>query len=174
MWHELETNKDKWGCEYFQKHFKAIQVLIQPLTVLGRTDELVSQIPGKGNKIVYVSYWRSLEDLHRFNLSPFHMEIRRWWNGNLKNMPHLGIFHETYSVEPHQWETIYENFHPMGLGMYASGSCRTKTNEVSRANESSCLTLKRKYDSRQRFSACARDNDAFTNESHQGKRLFTT
>ena len=65
---------------------------------------------------MYISYWRSLEDLHRYNLAATHMETRRWWDKYLKQMPHLGIFHETFSVPAHKWESIYENCHPLGLG----------------------------------------------------------
>lgn len=44
------------------------------------------------------------------------MWIRRWWDENLQKMPHLAIFHETFSVPAYKWESIYENFHPHGLG----------------------------------------------------------
>ena len=96
-----------------------LSVVIDVAIVIGRTDKLISQSPSQGNRLFYISYWRSVEDVHRFNLSHFHKDALKWWNGNVRNMPHLGIFHELYEVAPHKWETVYGNFHPSGPGKLA-------------------------------------------------------
>ena len=88
------------------------------LTVLGRTAVMVNQSLNRGNKLFYLSYWRSMEDLHAFNQSKYHAEGLKWWAENHKRCPHIGIFHETFEAPPHHWETIYENMHPFGMGEY--------------------------------------------------------
>ncbi|PHH82795.1 hypothetical protein CDD82_4774 [Ophiocordyceps australis] len=64
-------------------------------------------------------YFRDVESIHRFAHEELH---RTAWDYYYKSKyPHLGIFHETFVVEPGSWETIYENCSPVGLG---NGSVR--------------------------------------------------
>ncbi|PHH61891.1 hypothetical protein CDD81_7755 [Ophiocordyceps australis] len=64
-------------------------------------------------------YFRDVESIHRFAHEELH---RTAWDYYYKNKyPHLGIFHETFIVQPGSWETIYENCSPVGLG---NGSVR--------------------------------------------------
>ena len=77
---------------------------------------LVGQHPGRGNYLVQLSYWKSLDHLRDFSARSVHADSRRWWERTRKQWPHLGIFHETYVVPPGHYETIYENLHPFGMG----------------------------------------------------------
>jgi hypothetical protein len=61
-------------------------------------------------------YWRSIEDLHAFAHGPLHREGWEWWNRTLKEHPHLAIYHEVFAVNSKNWETIYTNCEPTGLG----------------------------------------------------------
>jgi hypothetical protein len=63
-----------------------------------------------------ISYWRSISDLHAFAHSPLHRECWAWWEATLKQNDHIGIKHEIFAAEAGQWETLYENFQPTGLG----------------------------------------------------------
>ena len=63
-----------------------------------------------------ISYWRTLEDLHAFAHGPVHREAWDWWAKTLKQHDYLGINHEIYSADKGQWENIYVNFQPTGLG----------------------------------------------------------
>ena len=84
--------------------------------VLSRTPHFISKSPDKGNVTLVLSYWRSLEDLHRFATQSLHAEAQLWWNRTKSELPHIGIWHETYVCPPGHYETIYENMHPLGMG----------------------------------------------------------
>ncbi len=64
-----------------------------------------------------VSYWRSFEDLTRFARSK---DDPHWqpWQQFMKEVGadgSVGIWHETYQVNPNQYECIYGNMPPFGL-----------------------------------------------------------
>ena len=65
-----------------------------------------------------ISYWRSIDDIHAFAHGPLHREAWQWWEKGIKQgkNAHLGINHEIYSADKGQWENIYVNFQPTGLG----------------------------------------------------------
>ncbi|CZT47455.1 uncharacterized protein RSE6_08017 [Rhynchosporium secalis] len=65
---------------------------------------------------VTISYWRSIEDVHRFAYSPNHLSAWRWWNDNVKQLDHIGIMHEVYEADAGMWESVYVNFQPTFLG----------------------------------------------------------
>ena len=94
-------------------------------TVLSRTPSLTgSHKSGKGGGgpyLVTLSYWKSIDHLRTFAAQSSHAEVRRWWERTRQQWPHIGIFHETYDVPPCHYETIYENFHPFGMGAIGLG-----------------------------------------------------
>ncbi|KAL2064730.1 hypothetical protein VTL71DRAFT_3868 [Oculimacula yallundae] len=65
---------------------------------------------------ITISYWRSIEDVHRFAYSPNHLSAWRWWNDNVKRLDHIGIMHEVYEADAGMWEGVYVNFQPTLLG----------------------------------------------------------
>ncbi|CAL3970683.1 unnamed protein product [Diplocarpon coronariae] len=65
---------------------------------------------------IFISYWRSLADIHAFAYSPTHLEAWRWWNSNIKDLDHVGIMHEVYEADAGMWESVYVNFQPTLLG----------------------------------------------------------
>ena len=71
--------------------------------------------PSGGNAILALSYWKDIEHLHAFARGPSHTTGWNWWGETQKQWPHIGIFHETYNVPAGGWETIYQNFHPIGM-----------------------------------------------------------
>ena len=64
----------------------------------------------------FVSYWRSIEDLHAFAHTGLHRDTWLWWEKNLKRMDAVGINHEIFLAEPGAWENVYVNFQPTMLG----------------------------------------------------------
>ncbi|OAP65601.1 hypothetical protein AYL99_01573 [Fonsecaea erecta] len=71
-----------------------------------------------GNELATISYWRSIEDIHKFSLSPIHRQAWNWWNDTVSKHKHIGIMHEIFALPERQgWEGIYVNYHPTGLGM---------------------------------------------------------
>ena len=67
------------------------------------------------NEIMQVGYFRSVEGLHKFAHSDYHRAGWDWWNKDVSKMPHISIWHETYHVPKHGWESIYVNSHLSGI-----------------------------------------------------------
>ncbi|HEY9645956.1 MAG TPA: DUF4188 domain-containing protein [Chroococcidiopsis sp.] len=65
-----------------------------------------------------VQYWRSLADLEQFARSPSDPHIAAWqrFNRALGSEGSVGIWHETYQVQPGNYESIYVNMPVFGLG----------------------------------------------------------
>jgi len=61
---------------------------------------------------ITISYWRSIDDVHRFAYGPSHLAAWRWWNDNMKKLNHIGIMHEVYEADAGMWEGVYVNFQP--------------------------------------------------------------
>ena len=64
----------------------------------------------------FISYWRTIEDLHDYAHSPLHREAWLWWEKTLKENNCIGINHEIFQADGGQWETVYANWQPNGLG----------------------------------------------------------
>lgn len=64
-----------------------------------------------------VSYWRSFEDLERFARSPEDPHLAAWqtFMQQVGKDGSVGIFHETYQIQPGQYECIYGNMPAFGL-----------------------------------------------------------
>jgi hypothetical protein len=71
---------------------------------------------GSGGPVV-VQFWRSFEDLERFahNPSDPHLPAWRRFNQAIKGDGSVGIWHETYQVEPGHFEAIYSGMPRFGL-----------------------------------------------------------
>lgn len=65
-----------------------------------------------------LQYWRSFEDLERFARQPSDPHIGPWkrFNQAVGTNGIVGIWHETYLVEPGQFESVYGNMPKFGLG----------------------------------------------------------
>jgi hypothetical protein len=64
-----------------------------------------------------VQYWRSFEDLEKFAKNPDdpHLEAWRRFNQAVGADGSVGIWHETYIVEPSRCKAIYSNMPVFGL-----------------------------------------------------------
>jgi hypothetical protein len=64
-----------------------------------------------------VQYWRSFEDLERFARDPDDPHMPAWqkFNREARSSGAVGIWHETYLVEPGAYEAIYANMPEFGL-----------------------------------------------------------
>jgi hypothetical protein len=70
----------------------------------------------QGNSLSLIAYFESMHALHEFAHGAQHREAWNWWNKNVKNMPHLGVYHEAYDIPAHSWEAVYLQTPRMGLG----------------------------------------------------------
>ncbi|MFN8372039.1 MAG: DUF4188 domain-containing protein [Anaerolineae bacterium] len=66
---------------------------------------------------IMVSYWRSFEDLERFarGKDDPHAEVWRKFNKEVGYNGDVGVWHETYAVEPGKYEALYANMPLFGL-----------------------------------------------------------
>ena len=69
-----------------------------------------------GLEFIFLSYWRSLSDLHEFAHAPLHRDSWLWWEKGLKEHDVVGISHEVYEAAPGHFENAYVNFQPTALG----------------------------------------------------------
>ncbi len=65
-----------------------------------------------------VSYWRSFDDLETFARNPSDPHLAAWkqFNQAVGADGSVGIWHETYLVEPEKYECVYGNMPRFGLG----------------------------------------------------------
>jgi len=71
-----------------------------------------------GRTTLTLQYWRSLDDLLRYahRDQNAHMPAWRKWIARWGSTRAVGIWHETYVVEPGTYECVYNHMPPFGLG----------------------------------------------------------
>jgi hypothetical protein len=71
-----------------------------------------------GRTIIMVQYWRSMEQLMGYakSRSAAHLPAWRAFNKSIGTSGDVGIWHETYRVRPGDYESVYVNMAPFGLG----------------------------------------------------------
>jgi len=71
-----------------------------------------------GRTTLMLQYWRSVEDLQRYakNRERAHVPAWRTWAQRWGLTGAMGIWHETYVVEPGTYECVYHHMPPFGLG----------------------------------------------------------
>jgi hypothetical protein len=83
-----------------------------------------------GNELNTISYWRSVDDIHNFALSPLHRKAWNWWNDTLSKHKHVGIMHEIFALPDQEaFEGIYANYAPTGLGATTRAVISEKTGQ---------------------------------------------
>ncbi len=84
--------------------------------------------------IALVQYWRSFEDLERFARDPQASHFPAWqrFNRAVAKSGSVGIWHETYMVEPGKFETIYNNMPLFGLAKATTTAPATGPRETAR------------------------------------------
>jgi hypothetical protein len=71
-----------------------------------------------GRTTLSLQYWRSFEDLEAFARNPSDPHLSAWkrFNQAVGGDGTVGIWHETYMVDPNQYECFYGNMPRFGLG----------------------------------------------------------
>jgi hypothetical protein len=71
--------------------------------------------------VTMVQYWKSFEHLAAYPHSRDDSHLPAWaaFNQSIGNDGSVGIWHETYLVEPHHSETVYANMPRWGLARAA-------------------------------------------------------
>lgn len=68
--------------------------------------------------IMLVQYWRSHDHLQAFATSRERLHLPAWqrFNQSVGSNGDVGIWHETYLIQPGQYECVYNNMPAWGLG----------------------------------------------------------
>ena len=71
-----------------------------------------------GLDAVLIQYWRSFEHLESYARAPdrAHLPVWQWFNKKLGSNGDIGIWHETYLIQPGCYESVYNNMPRYGLG----------------------------------------------------------
>ena len=71
-----------------------------------------------GNPTILLQYWKSFEALDNYAKSRDHEHLPAWsaFNRRVARNGEVGVWHETYRVSPGNYECIYVNMPPFGLG----------------------------------------------------------
>jgi hypothetical protein len=72
-----------------------------------------------GRTLMTLQYWRSFEQLHAYAHARDKAHLPAWaaFNRAVGNNGAVGVFHETYLVKAGQYESIFVNMPPIGLGI---------------------------------------------------------
>jgi hypothetical protein len=68
--------------------------------------------------VAVVQYWRSFDDLHAYAHAKSAAHLPAWaeFNRRIGNNGVVGVWHESYTIGPGQYEAIYANMPRFGLG----------------------------------------------------------
>ena len=110
--------------EYFQQMIVDLEAHDEEFGLMGATNWLNASARTTQNETLVVAYFKTVEGVHNFAHSEYHMKAWRWWNENVKQWDHMSIYHELYHVPKGNWETIHGNSHVSGMP-----SCRVKTDD---------------------------------------------
>jgi hypothetical protein len=71
-----------------------------------------------GRTVIVLQYWRSVEDLQAYakNRDQAHLPAWAAFNRAVGKNGDVGIWHETYRTREGDYETVYANMPPFGLG----------------------------------------------------------
>jgi hypothetical protein len=71
-----------------------------------------------GRTVVVLQYWRSVEDLQTYAKNRDRAHLPAWaaFNRAIGKSGDVGVWHETYRTREGDYETIYANMPPFGLG----------------------------------------------------------
>jgi hypothetical protein len=69
--------------------------------------------------VMVVQYWRSYEALEAYASARDRAHLPAWqaFNKAIGSNGDVGIWHETYRIAPGQYENVYNNMPPYGLGL---------------------------------------------------------
>ena len=90
--------------------------MLKELSQMENSDLLSFEAWG-GRTSIMVQYWRSFDALEEYarNNSQEHMPAWNQFNRLINTNGDVGIWHETYTIKPGNFEAIYGNMPPFGL-----------------------------------------------------------
>lgn len=106
-----------WAVRRWLPTLRAMLPMIKELSTHREKGLLDSSIFFSPPTVMIVQYWRSFEDLERFARNPDDLHMPAWkrFNREVGKSGVVGVYHETYLVEPGQFEAVYVNMPRLGL-----------------------------------------------------------
>ncbi|KAL9110988.1 MAG: hypothetical protein Q9227_004603 [Pyrenula ochraceoflavens] len=89
---------------------------------LGQTGWINGGDRDGGNELMNISYWRSPAHVHAYANGPLHTEAWKWFNQVIlkeRGIDYISISHDLFHVERGNWENVYVNAEPTGMGRTA-------------------------------------------------------
>ncbi len=98
--------------------FTAMPRMLRELTAQPELGLLHARTHFGFRSAMLVQYWRSFEQLHDYATNRSHEHLPAWtaFNRAAGAHPDVGIWHETYLVRGGEYESIYRDMPPWGLG----------------------------------------------------------
>ena len=74
-----------------------------------------------GRTTIMLQYWDSFEKLEAYARAKDHAHLPAWreFNRRIGTSGDVGVWHETYLVQPGSYEAIYSNMPPFGMSRFA-------------------------------------------------------
>lgn len=110
----MRINKP-WRIDKWLPVFLAMPAMLRELA----TQPELGCLASEGAIPIIVQYWRSFEQLERYARSREHAHLPAWaaFNRRVRGSDRaVGIWHETYTIEPGAYETLYAGMPAFGLG----------------------------------------------------------
>jgi len=83
---------------------------------LGSSAWLSCSDRGVASEYMSMVYFETEEYLHAWAHGPLHTDAMEWWQRTQAEHKHIAIMHEVYATSKNNWEGVYINYHPTGLG----------------------------------------------------------
>lgn len=136
-----------WKLHRWLPVFAAMPRMLRELHSHEDSGLLHSETTVNARTIVMIQYWESFERLRAYARDVEQEHIPAWmdYNQSSGQSGDVGIFHETYVVDPDDCESVYNNMPPFGLGgagslTPAAGSLETAGKRIGRADDQPAVT----------------------------------
>lgn len=94
---------------------KAMGPMIKELYQNSEIGFISTEVLWNWRGITLLQYWRTYEQLEQYARGGTHLEAWKKFNKSVGTDGTVGIYHETYKIEPGQYECIYGNMPKFGL-----------------------------------------------------------
>lgn len=112
----MRVNK-LWAIPSWLPVFTAMGRMIRELYTNKEWGFLSSEFMFTARGATVIQYWRSFEDMERYaREGGIHLKAWRDFNQLSRKTDAVGIYHESYLIEPGKYENVYVNMPSFGLG----------------------------------------------------------
>jgi len=136
-----------WKLHKWLPVFAAMPRMLRELRSHENSGLLHSETTVNTRTIVMIQYWGSFEQLRAFARDVEQEHIPAWvdYNESSAQSGDVGIFHETYRVDPNAYESVYNNMPAFGLGraghlVPAEGSLETAGKRIGVTDDQPAVT----------------------------------